>query len=114
MSWTFLDAVFYINLARRTDRRLLIEEEITKLGLPNSCPIHRVEALDTSDVSGHKGCAWSHATVMRLAQEYGYKNAILVLEDDAQLVVDVAVMLRDLSDFFGSTPNWDIALVGTH
>lgn len=75
--WDFIDKVVYINLAKRTDRRIHMEE-FTK---PFGNKVIRFEAIE--DKVGLIGCCKSHLEVFRLAKENNWKN-ILILEDDAE------------------------------
>ena len=73
-----IDAVVYINLAERKDRKLHIEKEIEKLnGIYKTK--ERIDAVKHK--VGAKGCALSHIKALNLAKTKGWKN-VLIVEDD--------------------------------
>lgn len=92
-----IDAVVYINLERRTDRRELVEAELRTAGFEPS-RIHRFNAVAQDD-NGNLGCSMSHVGAMRLAIESGWKR-VLFLEDDFQLKTSPEVFQTSLKDAF--------------
>lgn len=76
-----IDRVFYINLDSRTDRKILVEQELLKLFSPNL--IERFPAI--SHQIGKNGCALSHIEVLKISKSRNYKNVIIV-EDDFQII----------------------------
>lgn len=76
-----IDAIVYINLDKREDRREEIEDELQRLHLS----AERFPAILHDP--GIVGCGKSHLSVMKTAKERGYKN-ILILEDDFVFLVD--------------------------
>lgn len=74
----FIDAILYINLAHRTDRKEHILQEIGKL-CQDPLKIHRIDAIKKDP--GALGCGLSHVNALQYALEMGW-NRILVLEDD--------------------------------
>lgn len=76
-----IDAVLYINLAHRTDRRKQIESLLDTYEVPRD-KIHRINAIQFKN--GHKGCAASHMAAMDYARERGFSR-VLVLEDDFEI-----------------------------
>ena len=59
--------VLYINLEKRKDRKIHIEEE-----LKDFKSVERIEAVDTSDTSGYFGCVLSHIKALETAKERGW------------------------------------------
>jgi glycosyl transferase family 25 len=88
-----IGGAFYINLARRGDRRAEVEEELKRLGLV----AERFEAIERRP--GIVGCGLSHLEVLRTARARGLPN-VLVLEDDFQAVVEPAAFWGALEAFF--------------
>lgn len=85
---------YYINLDRRTDRRVQIEVELVNLGIPT----HRFAAIER--VPGGLGCNHSHLAVLKLARDRGLP-AVMILEDDFQFCVsknEVTTCLANLPD----------------
>ena len=78
--------VMYINLARRTDRRVLILNELQTLGIPWE-RISRIEAIDAEHEmeSPSECCARSHIVALEQALSEDLE-AVLILEDDFQLI----------------------------
>lgn len=116
----YFDAVCYINLDRRQDRRELFEEQIAKVSI-NAIRFSGVEAQD-SDVKylyeGHLdptrkqkiGCTLSHQAIIRWAKENEKEN-VLIFEDDC-LFLDVyqqkiQLIANELKDV-----DWDILYLG--
>jgi glycosyl transferase family 25 len=101
-----MEHVLYINLAKRTDRRLLIEAELSRMGLKGE----RVAGLDTAPY-GYIGCAYAHCVALRTARERGWPS-VLILEDDFQFVVDKERLSTLISEARGHT--YDVLLLGTN
>ncbi len=76
--WDLVDAVLYINLEHRVDRREHLLGELARAGVPAE-KIHRVDAV-RRDV-GALGCTLSHIKAFNLMLEKGWSR-VLVLEDD--------------------------------
>ena len=72
----------YINLARRTDRRALIQSELATLEIAEE-NITRIEAIDAANCgeSPLECCARSHIAALELAI-FEDLEAVLILEDD--------------------------------
>jgi len=75
--WEFIDNVVYINLARRTDRRIHMENFTKTFG----DKVIRFEAIE--DRVGLVGCCKSHLAVLNMAKFRKWKN-VLILEDDTE------------------------------
>jgi len=73
-----VNAVCYINLEKRTDRRGEIEAELAKAGTPTE-KCHRIEAIYNE--KGIVGCVESHIKTLEYALEKGWEWT-MVLEDD--------------------------------
>ena len=74
----YIDAILYINLAHRTDRKKHILDEIHKLCTDDS-KIHRIDAIKREN--GAFGCGLSHIKALEYALEHEWKT-VLMLEDD--------------------------------
>ena len=75
----FIDAVIFINLDSRTDRKEEILSELKRLGIPEK-KIHRLSAIKRS--WGALGCALSHIACYNFIEENAWEK-VLILEDDA-------------------------------
>ena len=74
-----IDAILYINLEHRTDRKEHILHEIKKLGKDASY-IHRIDAVKRDP--GALGCSLSHIKALQYALDHSEWKTILILEDD--------------------------------
>lgn len=74
--WEFIDKVVYINLDRRLEKNVHMQN-ITSVFPPEK--VHRFSAIEWTP--GRVGCTKSHIAVMKLAIEQQWKN-VLILEDD--------------------------------
>jgi len=74
----YIEKVVYINLEHRTDRKELIEKELSIF--PNE-KVVRFNAI--KDINGHIGASKSHIEVLKLAIKNDWKN-VLIVEDDAK------------------------------
>lgn len=105
----FIDKIMYINLDTRADRKVQIEEQFARVGIPSN-KIERFSALRHPN-SNCAGCNLSHATALRKAYESGYQN-VLILEDDFNFIDDVELIHNSLSGFFKEIDeSWDAVLL---
>jgi len=74
-----IDAILYINLEHRADRKEHILNEINKLGKDASY-VHRIDAVKHSE--GALGCSLSHIKALQYALDHPEWNTVIVLEDD--------------------------------
>lgn len=74
-----IDAVLYINLEHRMDRKEHLLAELRRVGWPED-KIHRVDAV--RHANGALGCGLSHIRCMELVQAHPEWQHVLVLEDD--------------------------------
>lgn len=99
-----IDHIFYINLAKRTDRRQEIENELNTFGLNGE----RFNAI--SHIQGIVGCGYSHLAVLKLAKERNYKN-VLILEDDFEFLVSKEDFEHELTQFFDNKIKYDVCFL---
>lgn len=74
-----IDAILYINLAHRTDRKEHLLHELQKWGVPSS-KIHRIDAIQRTP--GALGCGLSHIQTLEYVFSHPEWNTVLILEDD--------------------------------
>jgi hypothetical protein len=74
-----IDAILYINLAHRTDRKEHVIHEIHKICADDS-KIHRIDAIRTEP--GALGCGLSHIKALEYAMMHPEWRTVLILEDD--------------------------------
>jgi GR25 family glycosyltransferase involved in LPS biosynthesis len=104
-----LEKIFYINLSHRADRNALILSQLKKLGVKEE-KIERIEG-EHDVLNGHRGCALSHIKALKLAQERGLKE-VLILEDDAFFLADNDEIETHLGYFYDRIKTFDIFFLG--
>jgi hypothetical protein len=106
-----IDAVVYINLDKRTDRRTEIEAVLDSLNIPAE-KRHRFPAIYNG--SGWVGCTQSHHAVIQMAKERGW-NRVWVLEDDWMPTVSPADLEVHFQQILGSSgPPFDVLMVASY
>ncbi len=105
-----IDKIIYINMDARTDRRAELEAEFARIGIPED----KIMRFPASSYNGcpNTGCLVSHANVIHLAYEMGYRN-VLVLEDDFRFIEDAAKVNADIGAFFDMKLDWDVLMLTT-
>jgi glycosyl transferase family 25 len=99
-----IDKIYYINMDKRTDRRVDIERELKEYELD----AERFVGIPYEP--GIVGCGKSHLAVMKMAKANGYKN-VLILEDDFTFLVPKEEFERKLDLFFQTVPNYDVCML---
>jgi GR25 family glycosyltransferase involved in LPS biosynthesis len=97
--------IYYVNLDRRTDRRIQMDEEIKKMDLD----VERFSAIEGKP--GSIGCSKSHLTLLRRARDAGYDN-VLILEDDFQFLVTKAELEIEVNNLFNNNSDFDVVMLG--
>jgi glycosyl transferase family 25 len=110
--WDLVDAVLYINLEHRVDRREHLLGELERMGVPQE-KIVRVDAV-RRDI-GALGCTLSHMKAFDLIMEKGWSN-VLVLEDDFTWMPDVGAeqvgrQVGELLSAGGTKGRWDVVQI---
>ena len=100
----YIDKIFYINLDKRTDRRIQIEAELERMDLSGE----RFEAIYNS--RGALGCTLSHLEVIKIAKQRVYNN-ILILEDDFEFLLTKEEFKKIMTEFFESSLSYDIVML---
>lgn len=78
----YFDAIYCINLDRRTDRWEAVKREFAKIDILDR--VIRFSAIETPK-NWHIGCILSHRTIIQKAKNEDWKN-VLVFEDDVKFV----------------------------
>lgn len=115
----YIDHIYYINLDRREDRRLHVENEIRAFdpGMEHTTRFSAIEYsgafVDTDTRNrGAIGCSLSHIQIAKMCKENGYKN-VLVLEDDFKLNVCMQEFDMLMEHFFKNVRSFYFLLLGT-
>jgi glycosyl transferase family 25 len=103
VAWDWVDAVLYINLAERVDRKEHMLAELEIAGVPEE-KIWRIDAVRMKP--GALGCTLSHIKAFQLIQEKGWQK-VLVLEDDFTWMpyTEISECIADIGSIKKS---WDV------
>ncbi len=77
--WSGMGGFCYINMDHRKDRRVLIENELLRMGVAKE-RMHRIPGIRV-EAYGGIGCTLSHIAALELALERGWET-VCVMEDD--------------------------------
>lgn len=106
------DALIYINLGHRLDRKRLLLQELECLEVPAE-KIHRLDAVHDI-LNGHRGCAQSHCLALELAEKNQWNN-VLILEDDMHFTAEKEEVEQEVVRFFQVFKNaWDVFFLATN
>ena len=109
-----LDAIIYINLENRSDRKELLMEELKKLNTDMS-KVHKVSGVYMPK-NGHKGCIQSHILALNMIKLNKWER-VLILEDDAELDMDPEVINnlinKSLEELDKNHPDWNVIMLAT-
>lgn len=109
-----LDAIIYINLENRQDRKELLLKELEKLNV-NMSKVHKVSGVFIPK-NGHKGCIQSHILALNMIKLNGWSRC-LILEDDAELLMSPDTINKlisaTLSILDTKYPNWNVIMLAT-
>lgn len=104
--FNYFDAIYCINLKRRTDRKKLAEQEFNKMGIKKR--IKWFTAIETPE-NGAIGALLSHRKIIEIAVEKKYNN-VLVFEDDVKFRVNLKKIEQIISEL--NKVEWDIFYFG--
>ena len=110
-----LDAIIYINLENRTDRKDLLLKELEALNT-NMAKVHKVSGVFIPK-NGHKGCIQSHILALNMIKLNKWQR-VLILEDDATLTVSPESannIINKTLDYLDSNDNinWNVVMLAT-
>lgn len=119
----YFDKIYYLNLAKDTDRNESILQELAKYDITNFERIEgvtldsipdkslwrnfNVELLTDKYILGGLGCRATHLKAIKKAKEDGHKK-ILILEDDIKLMANPNTILRQ-NEALLKKKGWDLA-----
>jgi len=105
-----IDAILYINLAHRTDRKEHITNELKKLCIDES-KIHRIDAIYKPG-NGALGCSMSHLKALQLFEKNTEWNNCLIIEDDFTLKSNsIEENNNKIEQFFNDYPDYDCCVL---
>ena len=109
-----LDAIIYINLEARNDRKDLLMKELEKLKTDMS-KVHKVSGVYMPK-NGHKGCIQSHILALNMIKLNNW-NRVLILEDDAELNMTPetinSLINKSLEELDKNYPEWNVIMLAT-
>jgi uncharacterized membrane protein YgcG len=109
-----LDAIIYINLENRQDRKDLLLKELEALDT-NMAKVHKVSGIYMPK-NGHKGCIQSHILALNMIKLNKWKR-VLILEDDAELNTNPDILNniinQSLDTLDKTNPNWNVLMLAT-
>ena len=94
---------YYINLEKRTDRKVHVENELKKIGIK----AQRFNAIQLPN--GALGCSMSHLKCIENAKQNGWDH-VLVVEDDIKFL-DSTLFTKQLNKFLKYNKTWDVILI---
>jgi GR25 family glycosyltransferase involved in LPS biosynthesis len=118
----YFDKIFYINLAKDTDRNNNLLAQFNKFGITN---FERFDAISVAEIPEPKywrnfnkiddkyilnslGCRASHLEIVKIAKEKGY-GKIMILEDDVEFLENPNELLRVNESILN---DWDLLYFG--
>jgi len=96
--------VIFINLERRTDRKISVINEFKKINVEDPICFKAIELQN-----GALGCSMSHLKCLEIAKKNNY-DYVLICEDDIEFL-DPPLFLKQLKIFLDSSINWDVVLI---
>ena len=109
-----LDAIIYINLENRADRKELLMKELEKLNTDMS-KVHKVSGVYMPK-NGHKGCIQSHILALNMIKLNNWER-VLILEDDAELDMEPEVINnlinKTIEELDTQHPEWNVIMLAT-
>ena len=111
-----LDAVIYINLENRGDRKDLLIKELEALHTDMS-KVYKISGIYMPK-NGHKGCLQSHVLALNMIKLNAPRwKRVLILEDDAEIKVDPDVfndtITKALEKLDATDPDWNVLMLAT-
>ena len=113
---SIVDAVLYINLAHRTDRRDVVDAHLK--GLFDASKVHRIDAVRVPE-RPRWGSASSHIKALELAEDESAWNAVMICEDDVDFgEIDGATLGRHIGLAVAAAARdapggrWDVLMLG--
>jgi GR25 family glycosyltransferase involved in LPS biosynthesis len=111
-----LDAIIYINLENRSDRKDLLLKELESLDT-NMSKVHKVSGVYMPK-NGHKGCIQSHILALNMIKLNQPRwSRVLILEDDAELTEKPdqfnEILSQALAKLDTLDPNWNVLMLAT-
>ena len=98
-----INHAFYINLESRPDRKLHVEEQLSKIGI-NAIRFNAIKLQN-----GAIGCSMSHLKCLEIAKQNNWDH-VLIVEDDI-LFLNPELFKNQFNKFFKNHDNFDVLLI---
>jgi GR25 family glycosyltransferase involved in LPS biosynthesis len=109
-----LDAIIYINLENRNDRKDLLLNELKQIDVKQE-KIHKVSGVYIPK-NGHKGCIQSHIIALQMIKMNNWRR-VLILEDDAKIIIPFELFNEVLENALNTLDNyeqgWNVLMLAT-
>jgi GR25 family glycosyltransferase involved in LPS biosynthesis len=99
-----LENIIYVNLNKRLDRKIHVEQQLHNIGCPN---FERFPAIEMKN--GAIGCSMSHLQCLKLAKQRNWEY-VFIVEDDI-LFLNPELFKKQIERFIQSNISWDVILV---
>jgi GR25 family glycosyltransferase involved in LPS biosynthesis len=111
-----LDAIIYINLENRGDRKDLLLKELAALDT-NMSKVHKVSGVYMPK-NGHKGCIQSHILALNMIKLNQPRwSRVLILEDDAESTEEPEqfnkILAQAMEKLDTIDPDWNVLMLAT-
>ena len=107
----FFDAIYFINLIDRPNRRKNIEQQLERFGISARCyQAIRPTSVGKYSTLGLRGCAESHFNIIKLSKSSKYNN-VLIFEDDIVIHSNFNKIIHDVLKELEQLP-WDMFYFG--
>ena len=111
-----LDAIIYINLENRSDRKDLLLKELEALDT-NMSKVHKISGVYMPK-NGHKGCLQSHMLALNMIKLNAPRwGRVLILEDDAELTEKPEqfneILSQTITKLDTLDPDWNVLMLAT-
>jgi hypothetical protein len=108
-----IDAVIYINLENREDRKKIILDELKKINIPEN-KIHKISGIFVPK-NGHKGNVQSFILALELAKLNKWKT-VMICEDDMEIIVPYEEFNNKVNKLLNTLKEknikWDCIMLG--
>lgn len=99
--------VIYINLKKRTDRKINAEQQLNKIYTDKTL-ITRFEAIELNNSA--LGCSMSHLKCIETAKNKKLEN-VFICEDDINFL-DSEQLILNVNTFLNTNLKWDVIIIG--
>lgn len=106
-----IDAILYLNLDHRKDRRNKIEQRLLSYGFDMKL-CHRI-VPEYDPINGHRGCVKAHLRALDIAIDNGYTNYLL-FEDDFTFSRSKKDTQDCFEKFLSDNIEWDVFMIGAN